>query len=55
MVLGFPESVQRAWIGSAEYYTSTQACLEKVVECLEDMTLEDALGFTTSYPECYGS
>ena len=45
MVLDFPESVQRAWIGTAEYYTSTQAYLEKVVEHLKDLTLQDALGY----------
>ena len=45
MVLGFPESVQRAWIGTAEYYTSTQAYLERVVEHLKDLSLEDALGY----------
>ena len=43
MVLCFPESVQRAWIGTAEQYTSTQAYLEKVVEHLKDLTLQDAL------------
>ena len=45
LVLGFPESVQRAWIGTAEYYTSTQAYLEKVVECLEYSILQDAIGY----------
>ena len=45
MVLDFPESVQRAWIGTAEYYTSTQAYLEKVVEHLKDLTPQDALGY----------
>ena len=55
MVLGFPESVQRAWIGTAEYYTSTQACLERVVEHLKDLSLEDDSATTTNYQECYGS
>ena len=45
MVLDFPESVLRAWIGTAEYYTSTQAYLEKVVEHLKDLTLQDGLGY----------
>lgn len=41
----FPKKVQCAWIGTAEFYRSSQASLEKIVDYFKDLRLEDALHY----------
>ena len=47
MVLDFPVNVQQAWFGTAEFFKSTRANLDKFVVFLKDLELLDAYAFYT--------